>query len=191
MMLGNIRYIDFMKRLEMSGYNQSTGIFELHWSKMQRYLRHRFASESIVDEEEYVQQLIENSEHTYLGKNEYGFILVANDAQIWELLSGKVSTFGSTNVDPELIYKEWLKKPKEWFNATDLGKEFSKKLSAVKVNKSLEKYGYIVRKDGGWIPSKLSIDKGVVRERSSSTRYRNKPCVELHRDLIALIVDQV
>lgn len=175
----------------MSGYDQSTGIFELHWSKMQRYLRHRCVSEPIMDEEEFVQQLIEKSEHTYLGKNDYGFILVANDAQIWELLSGKVATFGDSETDPELIYKEWVKQPQEWFNSTDLGKEFSKKISAIKVNKYLDKYGYIVRKDGGWIPSKLSIDKGLVRERTSSTKYGNKPCVELHCDLVGLIVDQI
>ncbi|ABM04799.1 hypothetical protein Ping_3102 [Psychromonas ingrahamii 37] len=107
------------------------------------------------------------------------------------MLSGKSASFGDTDTEPESLYQEWLKKHKEWFNAADLGKEFTTKLSAIKVNKFLEKHGYIVRKDGGWIPSKLSADKRLVRDRNSSTKYGDKPCVELHFDLIPLIVDQL
>ena len=170
----------------MSGYNGNTGIFELTWGKASKYLAHR--NEQIEDEEQYLLELIKNSGYTYLGITPYGFNLVANDAQIWALLSGKEATFGETEESPEDIYQSWKLKRK-WFNATELGKEFNPKLSAIKINRSLESLGYIIKKDGGWVPSKDAKNSKLVRKRDGAQAYGNKPCVELHIDLLSLIND--
>jgi len=173
----------------MSGYDTLTGIFELNWRKIERYLPHRYNGRLPEDLETVVEELIKNSPYTYLGKNSYGYKIVANDAQIWKLLSGKPADFGNTEEDPELIYNKW-KLSREWFNSTDLGKEINPKISAVKVNLFLEHLSYIERKDAGWTPTTQSEKTGHVRSRRGSNTYGNKPCVELNRNLIPILQDQ-
>ncbi|MFT6834285.1 MAG: hypothetical protein ACJA0H_000313 [Francisellaceae bacterium] len=170
----------------MSGYSSITGIFELTWSKASKYLAHR--NKQIEDEEQYLLELITNSGYTYLGQTAYGYNLVANNAQIWKLLSGEEATFGETDESPEDIYQAW-KLNREWFNATELGKEFNPKLSAIKINRSIESLGHIIKTDGGWVPSKNAEKCGLVRKRDSAQAYGNKPCVELNIALLSFIND--
>lgn len=177
----------------MSGFCEKTGIFELSWSKMSRYVLHRFPDGIPDDLEIIVEQLIRSSRYTYLGKTDYGYKLVANDAQIWELLANKPATFGFTNEDPETTYRRWLVS-REWFNATELGKELKDPISAVKVNKILERLGFIKREAGGWIPSELAVCRNLVKPRptESAVSFGNqpkKPSVLLHRDLVGELVE--
>ncbi len=173
----------------MSGYSESTGIFELSWRKIERYLPHRYGGHLPEDIESEVEGLIENSPYTYLGKNAYGYKVVANDAQVWELLSGQKANFGHTEEQPEVIYNKW-KLSREWFNSTDLGKEINPNIGAVKVNRLLENLSYIERKDGGWAPTEISNKKDLVRSRGTSNAFGNKPSVELSRNLIPILQDQ-
>lgn len=173
----------------MSGYDNETGIFELNWSKAIRYFERRFTdkvSDVPMDIEKAIEHIITSSPFTYLGKNLYGFKLVADDAQIFELLSEEKATWGHSDTNPEDIYQKW-RESRVWLNATDLGKELSPKSGAVKVNKILELKGYIERKDGGWVPTVKSIEKDLVVERGSSGAFGNKPCVLLHKNLSTII----
>lgn len=175
----------------MSGFCEDSGVFELSWSKMLSYVSHRFPDGiSSDDAHSVVENLIKSSRYTFLGKNEYGFKLVANHAQIWELLSNKPATFGFTDEDPEITYQKWLVS-REWFNATELGKELKVPLSAVKVNKILENQGLILREQGGWVASAQALSRNLVKPRESTARFGYKPTVLFHRDLIAILMDEV
>ncbi len=172
----------------MSGFNTETGIFELSWSKMTSYVWHRFPEGIPDDVRSVVERLIQDSPYIYLGKNEHGYKLVANNAQIWELLSNKPATHGFTDEEPEVTYQRWLLS-REWFNATDLGKELKITIGAVKVNKILEKLGFIQREQDGWVPSALAASRNLVKPRELAARFGNKPSVLLHRDLIAILTE--
>ena len=196
----------------MSGYNHETGINELNWNKVAKYLEHRlltrvgeltpFAIEALGGEARYATQadrnelgtrlpelaesLIRESAHTYLGKTPYGFKLVADDAQVWTLLSGKPATFGQSGTKPEEVYARWHA-AREWCNATDLGKELDPPRSAVKVNRQLESLGYVSKKDGGWVPTDKALEENVVKERGGAEIYGNKPCVSLSLRLVDML----
>lgn len=177
----------------MSGFCEETGVFELSWSKMSRYISHRFPDGIPDDVDAVVEHIIKASRFTYLGRSEYGFKLVANDAQVWELLANKPATFGFTDEEPEITYRRWLIS-REWFNATELGKELKSHISAVRVNKILERLGFIKREQDGWVPSALAKSRNLVKPRplESSVSFGNqpkKPSVLLHRDLVGELVE--
>lgn len=137
----------------MSGYDATTGIFSLNESKMQRYLR-RPIDPAIkeVDLSRYCAQLLAQHGIQVLRHTPYGIEVVADDAQIWEILSGQPATFGSANPIATDVYAAWVA-TREWFNATDLGKELSPQVGAITVNKILESIGFQERSQGAWMPT--------------------------------------
>jgi len=57
-----------------------------------------------------------------------------------------------------LIHIHELWKSKTWFSATDIGKKLNPRLTAIKTNKLLEKFGFQQRKKKGWVMTDKAID---------------------------------
>lgn len=176
----------------MAGYNDKSGIYKFNKHTAKNYLAHRYQESLPDDIEKVIDELIQNYGYRLISKSQYGYMIVANHAQIWEMLSGKPAKFGFTEVEPEVLYQRWLK-DRIWFNAGDLGKEICPPISAVKVNRIAAKLGFIQRKEGGWIPTAKGEQCELSKDREVSEKYSSisNPCVWLGRGLIALIQDEI
>ena len=100
----------------MSGFDPETGIFELNGDKAIRYL----SANSILagkDWRDHCAQLFRDAGFEVLRKTPYGIEVVADDTDVFEVLSGKTATWGSSTPAARDIYTRWLA-VREWLNAT-------------------------------------------------------------------------
>ena len=171
----------------MSGYNKEAGIFTLNESKMQRYLR-RPVDRAIKDDSliGYCAKLFEQHGFTVLRRTPYGIEVIADDAEVWEVLSGEAATFGAADPRPEQVYALWCKK-KEWFNVTDLGKELSPSVGGAKVNKMLESIGFQQRSQDAWVPTEKARDFYKMVEGARIYRSHDKQLPMWHRKVIDVL----
>lgn len=93
----------------MSGYDRNTGIFQLNSSKMRHYLRIEDPSFHGRFIEDICEELFIKAGFLVLNRHPYGFNVVADDADVWEVLSGSPSTFGRSEPSAKTIYVNWLK----------------------------------------------------------------------------------
>lgn len=96
------------KSIIMSGFDPKTGIFQLNASKMQHYLRIKDPSFHGRFIEDICEELFIKAGFLILNHHPYGFNVVADDADVWEVLSGKPSTFGRSEIPAKTIYANWL-----------------------------------------------------------------------------------
>ena len=106
-----------------------------------------------------------------LRKTPYGIEIVADDADVWQVLSGTPATWGRASPPASAVYARWLA-TRESFNATALGKEISPPLGPVRVNRLLEDHGYQVKNDGMWAPTPLA--EGFYEMRMGAAVYGNE-----------------
>lgn len=171
----------------MSGYDTATGIFELNEAKMRRYLRKPI--DQAINEPTlsgYCAALFREAGFQVLRKHAYGFDVIADDAQVWEVLSGTPATFGRASPPAAEVYEAWLRN-REWFNATDLGKSLEPKIGPAKVNLLLEQIGFQERHDGVWKPTDKAA--GYFQLRAGANVYGNgaKEIPEWHRSTIDVL----
>lgn len=78
----------------MSGFDKKTGIFELNESKMAHYLR--VEDKTIEDNtlSGFCTELFRRKGFQVIKRTIYGIHVVADDADVWEVLSGQPSTWG-------------------------------------------------------------------------------------------------
>lgn len=91
----------------MSGYDSKTGIFSLHRSKAVSYLI-RNKDLQIKDGEDwssYCIKLFKNKGFTVIKETIYGIDIVADNAQIWEVLSGEPADWGHAIPSAQDVYK--------------------------------------------------------------------------------------
>lgn len=94
----------------MSGFDRDTGIYQLNSSKMQRYLRIKDPSFHGRFIEDICEELFIKAGFLILNRHPYGFNVVADDADVWEVLSGTPSTFGRSEPSAKTIYANWLER---------------------------------------------------------------------------------
>ena len=123
-----------------------------------------------VDLSRYCAQLLAQHGIQVLRHTPYGIEVVADGAQIWEVLSGQPATFGSAVPAATEVYEAWGA-AREWFNATDLGKELSPQVGAITVNKILESIGFQERSQGVWKPTKRAT--GYFELRPGAQLFNN------------------
>jgi hypothetical protein len=96
----------------MSGYDPKTGIFQLNESKMCRYIRGKNYNKGKIWEAgvtEYCAELFRKAGYNVLRLHAYGLDVVADDAQVWEVLSDSPATFGKTSPPATEVYEAWLR----------------------------------------------------------------------------------
>lgn len=147
----------------MSGYDPKSGIFELNWSKANRYW-HGPTDPSIheTDWRRYCAEMFRRAGFEVLRQTPYSIDVVADDADVYEVLSGKEATWGRATPPAKKAYERW-QATREWFNPTDLGKALSPPVGPVKVNRLLEEIGYQVKSEGVWKPTPLAAGKYELR----------------------------
>lgn len=120
----------------------------------------------------------------------YGIHVVADDADVWEVLSGQPATWGRANPSASAVHAKWSTS-REWLNATDLGKLLSPAISAVKVNKALEALGFQTKIDGVWTPSEKASGLHKMRQGASAYGTQGKEIPVWHRSTADLIEEYV
>lgn len=88
----------------MSGFNNQTGIFELSWSKMDRYLRVEDPSIPFTEIDDYCAELFRRNGFQVIKMTRYGIHVVADDADVWEVLSGTPSTWGRSGIPAKDLF---------------------------------------------------------------------------------------
>lgn len=80
----------------MSGYDSDTGIFSLTESKTLKYLGINKSIDKPIQEDwcTYCIKLFQNKGYTVIKETKYGIDVVADAAQIWEVLSGEKINLG-------------------------------------------------------------------------------------------------
>ncbi len=171
----------------MSGYDDETGIFELNESKASRYLR--VPKDSTIKAEDwrvYCAELFRRAGFDVLRQTPYGIDLVADDGDVFEVLSGQKATWGRATPSAKVTYEKW-QRTREWFNATDLGKELSPKLGPVKVNRLLETLGYQTRSEGVWKPTTAASGMYELRDGAQLYGNRDQKILIWHRRVIDVL----
>lgn len=149
----------------MSGYNPRTGWTHFTSTKVSRY--HRAIDGQPGDLAERL---------TAIGADWYwdasgGLHVRCDEGRLWEILSGKPSTFTSaTEADP--------KDEEEWINVTDIGAALAEPpLGTSTVLRLLRDAGLLQRKDGRDAPTEAAL--GLFEERPveghRSSRFPSRP----------------
>jgi hypothetical protein len=149
----------------MSGYDPHTGWTHFTSTKVSRYHR---AIEGQPDDL--------TARLNAIGADWYcdasgGLHVRCDDGQLWEILSGKPSTFTSaTETDP--------KDEEEWINVTDIGAALAvPPLGTSTVLRLLREAGLLQRKDGRDVPTEAAV--GLFEERPveghRASRFPSRP----------------
>lgn len=178
----------------MSGYDDSTGVFSLTATKALNYLRHHTVKKPIDDWCFFCIKLFTEKGFTVIRETRYGIDVVADDAQVWEVLTGKEATWGQANPKAQEVYEKFLisktANPSKslingkFFTVTDIGKYLDPPLSAIKLNKLLEEKGYQEKVDGSWIPK---VKDSSLYQLQENPRNIDKPKLLWNKKIIAML----
>lgn len=149
----------------MSGYNPRTGWTHFTSTKVSRYYR------TIDGQPDDLEERL-----TAIGADWYwdasgGLHVRCDDGRLWEILSGKPSTFTSaTETDP--------KDEEEWINVTDIGVALAEPpLGTSTVLRLLREAGLLARKEGRDVPTEAAL--GLFDERPvaghQASRFAARP----------------
>jgi hypothetical protein len=178
----------------MSGYDDSTGVFSLTATKALNYLRHNPVKKPIEDWCFFCIKLFTEKGFKVIRETRYGIDVVADDAQVWEVLTGKEATWGHANPKAQEVYEKFLNSKKsqpskslingKFFTVTDIGKYLDPPVSAIKLNKILEEKGYQERINDSWAPKIKESDLYQLQE---NPRNIDKPTLLWNKKIIAIL----
>ncbi len=155
----------------MSGYDRQLGIFELTFSKANYY--HRKPIDGQIKGDHfmgYVAELLKKDGYEVL-KTTGNFLHVkATQAQIWEALSGEEAKPGHPVVYTDLSNIYGKKDHVQFISPTEIGKIMEPPISAIKVNKLLEKHKLQSKIGPSWRLTTKGEKYGIEKE----TTYTSK-----------------
>ena len=161
----------------MSGFNPKTGWCHFTPMKWQKYSR-EVEGQSQHIEDRFVQRNI-----PFYWDRANGLHAKCTDGEMWEILSGRKSTWSSEMPDESLLEPEYLV-------VTDLGCNLKPALSPVRTNRLLKEFDYQEKVEGVWKPTKKG--KGFCMEcQGQGGRYGSETYLKWRFEMIHVLIEQV
>lgn len=129
----------------MSGFDPKTGWCHFTPTKWERYCR------EIEGQPEHIGDRFKQRKIPFYWDRVGGLHAKCTDGEMWEILSGRRSTWSSEMPDESLLEPEYLV-------VTDLGCNLTPALSPIKTNRLLKEFGYQEKVEGVWKPTEKGKD---------------------------------
>ena len=161
----------------MSGFDPKTGWCHFTPMKWGKYFR-EVEGRSQHIEGRFVQRNI-----PFYWDRADGLHAKCTDGEMWEILSGRESTWSSQMPDESLLEPEYLV-------VTDLGCNLKPALSPIKTNRLLKEFGYQEKLEGVWKPTEKGQELCMECE-GQGGRYGSGTYLKWRFEIIHLLIQEI
>ena len=161
----------------MSGFNPKTGWCHFTPMKWGKYFR------EIEGQSEHIEARFVQRNIPFYWDRAKGLHAKCTDGQMWEILSGRESTWSSAMPDENLLEPEYLV-------VTDLGCNLKPALSPIKTNRLLKEFDYQEKLEGVWKPTETGKDFCLVCQ-GQGGRYGSETYLKWRFEMIHLLMQAI